>query len=276
MPWSSNATFLTTLRCEGPDGPIEQRAIYKPVRGERPLWDFEPGLHKRERAAYLRDPLARDPAALVPESLPADRIVGSWSSYMALDAEMVERRAARYLLAPENVTLIYSGDTLFAQGAAHPLWIQKTRERIAFIPGFSTFDDRGLRSRDNDLLDDTVARIEQFIFFFSPGDAFLYEAQRPVVDSLASTLRTLLNVGEEEGLLFRIRVYGYASSEGSEALNRILSQQRASYIRDELVQRGIPADRLVPVGTGRVRIGETEFSATVRAANRSVSFGIVL
>jgi uncharacterized repeat protein (TIGR03843 family) len=49
MPWSSNATFLVTMRC----GDIERQAIYKPVRGERPLWDFEPGLHKRERAAYL-------------------------------------------------------------------------------------------------------------------------------------------------------------------------------------------------------------------------------
>ena len=28
-------------------------AIYKPLRGERPLWDFEPGLHRREVAAYL-------------------------------------------------------------------------------------------------------------------------------------------------------------------------------------------------------------------------------
>jgi uncharacterized repeat protein (TIGR03843 family) len=57
MPWSSNATFLTTLRCarvDGDiDGDIEQQAIYKPVRGERPLWDFEPGLHRRERAMYL-------------------------------------------------------------------------------------------------------------------------------------------------------------------------------------------------------------------------------
>jgi uncharacterized repeat protein (TIGR03843 family) len=49
MPWSSNATFLVTLRC----GDAAQQAIYKPVRGERPLWDFEPGLHRRERAAYL-------------------------------------------------------------------------------------------------------------------------------------------------------------------------------------------------------------------------------
>lgn len=52
MPWSSNATFLVTLRCDGPDR-HEQRAIYKPVRGERPLWDFEPGLHRRERAMFL-------------------------------------------------------------------------------------------------------------------------------------------------------------------------------------------------------------------------------
>jgi uncharacterized repeat protein (TIGR03843 family) len=49
MPWSSNATFLVTMRC----GDAVQQAIYKPVRGERSLWDFEPGLHRRERAAYL-------------------------------------------------------------------------------------------------------------------------------------------------------------------------------------------------------------------------------
>jgi uncharacterized repeat protein (TIGR03843 family) len=68
MPWSSNGTFLVTMRCGRPadvptDVPtdvtgtggdvVEQRAIYKPVRGERPLWDFEPGLHRRERAMYL-------------------------------------------------------------------------------------------------------------------------------------------------------------------------------------------------------------------------------
>ncbi len=47
MPWSSNATFLVNVGDSG------AQAIYKPVRGERPLWDFEPGLHRREVAAYL-------------------------------------------------------------------------------------------------------------------------------------------------------------------------------------------------------------------------------
>jgi uncharacterized repeat protein (TIGR03843 family) len=49
MPYSSNATFLVHVEHEGRSHP----AIYKPLRGERPLWDFEPGLHRREVATYL-------------------------------------------------------------------------------------------------------------------------------------------------------------------------------------------------------------------------------
>ena len=54
---SSNAVFF--LEIDGVD-PHDQaqplRAIYKPMRGERPLWDFPDGtLHLREAAAYVVD-----------------------------------------------------------------------------------------------------------------------------------------------------------------------------------------------------------------------------
>jgi uncharacterized repeat protein (TIGR03843 family) len=56
MPWSSNATFLVSLHLAGEAGDTDgTHAIYKPVRGERPLWDFPPGLYKREVAAYVVD-----------------------------------------------------------------------------------------------------------------------------------------------------------------------------------------------------------------------------
>jgi uncharacterized repeat protein (TIGR03843 family) len=48
MPWSSNATFLVTATLDG----AKLRAIYKPHRGERQLWDFPDGLYRREVAAY--------------------------------------------------------------------------------------------------------------------------------------------------------------------------------------------------------------------------------
>jgi uncharacterized repeat protein (TIGR03843 family) len=50
MPWSSNATFLVKLDRGG----AESLAIYKPRKGERPLWDFPRGtLCAREVAAHL-------------------------------------------------------------------------------------------------------------------------------------------------------------------------------------------------------------------------------
>ena len=47
---ASNYTFLASL---GPHPPSGLRAVYKPARGESPLWDFEAGtLYQREVAAY--------------------------------------------------------------------------------------------------------------------------------------------------------------------------------------------------------------------------------
>jgi uncharacterized repeat protein (TIGR03843 family) len=49
VPWSSNYTYLVTLK----HGSRSGVGIYKPQCGERPLWDFETGsLCKREVAAY--------------------------------------------------------------------------------------------------------------------------------------------------------------------------------------------------------------------------------
>jgi uncharacterized repeat protein (TIGR03843 family) len=48
MPYSSNGTYLVTIDTDD----VRCGAIYKPMSGERPLWDFPPGLHKREVAAF--------------------------------------------------------------------------------------------------------------------------------------------------------------------------------------------------------------------------------
>lgn len=50
MPYSSNYTLLTRVEHEG----LQLLGIYKPRRGERPLWDFPRGtLYRREAAAYV-------------------------------------------------------------------------------------------------------------------------------------------------------------------------------------------------------------------------------
>ena len=49
LPWSSNYTFFVTVT----HGELKAAAVYKPCRGERPLWDFPEGtLAMREVAAF--------------------------------------------------------------------------------------------------------------------------------------------------------------------------------------------------------------------------------
>ena len=71
MPWSSNATFLVCLSNESD----QLLAIYKPQRGERPLWDFPRGtLCNREVAA--REVSEALGWAIVPDTVLRDGPVG--------------------------------------------------------------------------------------------------------------------------------------------------------------------------------------------------------
>jgi uncharacterized repeat protein (TIGR03843 family) len=82
MPWSSNGTFLASVSLDG----VVLEAVYKPHRGERPLWDFPDGLFHREVAAYeLSVALGWD---LVPETiLRGDAPLGTGSLQRFVNAD---------------------------------------------------------------------------------------------------------------------------------------------------------------------------------------------
>jgi uncharacterized repeat protein (TIGR03843 family) len=95
MPTSSNATFLVTLTA----GDLRGHAIYKPVRGERPLWDFEPGLHRREVAAYrLSKAMGLD---VVPATVLRDGPAGEGSVQWFVEARFDEHYFTLYAEHPE-------------------------------------------------------------------------------------------------------------------------------------------------------------------------------
>jgi uncharacterized repeat protein (TIGR03843 family) len=85
LPWSSNYTLLTTVRSNGTQG----LAVYKPRRGERPLWDFPRGtLCQREVAAYLLSEALG--WSLVPPTVLRDGPYGIGSVQLFIDADHEE------------------------------------------------------------------------------------------------------------------------------------------------------------------------------------------
>jgi hypothetical protein len=88
--YASNAVFLLELEAEDPATPGQPlRGVYKPARGERPLWDFPRGtLHLREVASYRVD--AALGFGLVPPTVLRDGPAGPGSLQLFVDA--AERR----------------------------------------------------------------------------------------------------------------------------------------------------------------------------------------
>ncbi|MEM7095545.1 MAG: SCO1664 family protein [Actinomycetota bacterium] len=92
MPWSSNTTLLCDVRFEE----HFVQAIYKPHRGERPLWDFPSGLYKREVACYeLAKAVGWD---LVPPTVLIDGPVGMGSIQLFVPCDFT----AHYLTLNEE------------------------------------------------------------------------------------------------------------------------------------------------------------------------------
>jgi uncharacterized repeat protein (TIGR03843 family) len=95
MPWSSNATFLVAVRLDG----VEARAIYKPARGERPLWDFPSGLYRREVAAYeLSEAMG---FGLVPVTVERDGPLGPGSLQWFVEADFKEHYFSLHETRPD-------------------------------------------------------------------------------------------------------------------------------------------------------------------------------
>jgi uncharacterized repeat protein (TIGR03843 family) len=97
LPWSSNGTFLVELGASA-DGDVETgaeaggqggvRAVYKPARGERALWDYPSGLFRRERAVYVVSEALG--WGLVPETVLRDGPLGLGSVQQFVDADFKE------------------------------------------------------------------------------------------------------------------------------------------------------------------------------------------
>lgn len=188
---SSNLTFVVELRA----GAEYAWAIYKPMVGERELWDFKPGLHGRERAAFLLS--AHLGWHLVPPTVvrvDAPAGVGSLQWYIEADAE-------HYL------TLI----------AAHPESHDQLR-RIAVFDLVTNNTDRKsghvlrdadgkLWAIDHGLCFSAEARLRTVIWDFAGeliGDDLLADLA-PLADVVPSEVAELLDEVEVEMLRRRVQ-----------------------------------------------------------------------
>jgi uncharacterized repeat protein (TIGR03843 family) len=191
MPWSSNATFLAEVTLDD----TAALAVYKPLRGERPLWDFPSGLYRREVAAYLlSEALAW---GLVPPTICRDGPLGEGSFQLFVPADF-EQNYFTLRECPEH------------------------RDRLLRICLFDLIANNADRKGGHCLLgeDGTVYAIDNGLTFHQEwklrtviwdfgGDAIpdgiLADVQRLLDAGLPGDLETLLSAEERKAFLARGR-----------------------------------------------------------------------
>ena len=98
--------------------------------------------------------------------------------------------------------------------------------------------------------------------FFDSGKSALKPGARNTLAKIVDQLRVSENA--------RITIEGHTDSVGSEALNQGLSEKRAAAVRDYIVSRGLPADRITTTGLGESSPVATNDTPAGRQQNRRV------
>lgn len=225
----------------------------------------------------LRDPLARDPAAmLAAASLGPEDVVATWRPYHALDPELVLARAKHVLEPPATATLGMRGGVLVAKGAAPHEWIADAKRESRVVPGVTRFEDSELVDTDLRDLDAVGKSIEGRLLLFSPGSAELSSSETAKLTAAAADFSRLPAIAVAAGRSARIEVIGRGDSEGTEDINRPLSRQRAERVLASLRAMGVGSANIETVGVGSAKPLRAEKSEEDKQYNRSVSFRVVL
>ena len=180
----------------------------------------------------LRDPLAKDPSAMVIEAgLEPSSVKAVWSPYYSLDPQFVETRAHSILHSPKTVKLAVEGDTLVATGAASIEWARETRRLATLVPGISLYRDEGLVTTS---ISDLLERVNRTVVRFRSGSSIVEPSERAALGAVSVALRELDQAVSQSGQRVRLEILGSADETGPATLNIQLSKERAEAVRSAL------------------------------------------
>jgi len=176
----------------------------------------------------LRDPLARDPRALVAGAgLSPDAVDGRWAPYLALDPAIVVARARETLQPPDGVALALDGDVLHVTGAPPATWIAESRRRAPFIAGLRAID---VTAAVDAASRPAITAVEASAPLFTRGATRPAPGQDQLLESLAIHLRELDALAAAAGVRFQVAISGHTDADGPDESNVPLSRARAEYV----------------------------------------------
>src|SRR5690606_18843627 len=120
-----------------------------------------------------------------------------------------------------------------------------------------------------ELSEEHEAKLNQYAktILFNSGKSTFQKQTYPVLQAITSILKEYPDS--------KFSIEGHTDSDGSDALNQKLSEDRAGAVKNYLIENGIDASRLSSSGYGESRPIDTNKTAAGKANNRRVEVKLV-
>lgn len=226
----------------------------------------------------LRDPMAADPASLLPAAeLTPDQVTGMWEPYQAFYPTFIAARAARLLELPPSAALRVEEDILYLSGAAPKAWLETAYRQIRFLPAITEMiEEEDFSTLEMQALLTQKELLETLLIDFPIGSTgFDADAQRQV-ETVSGTIIALLSSAAAADYTVHIEITGHTDPTGSEELNQAISRQRADEVLASLIRQGFNPALFTTRGVGAAEIIAEGESEEALALNRRVTFRVIL
>jgi outer membrane protein OmpA-like peptidoglycan-associated protein len=120
-----------------------------------------------------------------------------------------------------------------------------------------------------EMTEEQVKKLNEFAktILFNSGKASFKQTTFAVLQSITSILK--------EYPSSKFSIEGHTDSDGKDAMNQTLSEERASAVKDYLLENGIAKDRLTSKGFGESKPVDSNRTAKGKANNRRVEVSLV-
>jgi len=218
----------------------------------------------------LRDPLAPDPALLLPShNLGPDSVESRWELYQALHPSIVIARARQLLSPPGGVSLELKDGVLLAAGSAPVEWIATAVQVAPFVPGVARFEARPVI---DSALAALAASIEGAMPMFVKGSTAFTAGSEAILGDQMTRLGSLDALGRAARRQFTVELVGEADADGAAESNLPLSQRRAERVLSLLAPQRLEHVALTARGIGSRSAAGPGEDETNKQRNRRVSF----
>lgn len=222
-----------------------------------PAMNFKIDAGSQERFATLvPEPIAVDVVTRGPDGAPLDARLTFTGPVDALPVSVGSDGFETLQLPPGHWEIFASAPGLGVRRATVDLSAGAKVPRILF----------DLETAKVEIGEGSVQILERV--HFDMGKNEVSEAEDAVLTEVANTLLSRPDV-------LRVEIQGHTDTTGGLAFNTQLSIERAQFVREALIAKGVPPERLVARGYGPLRPISDNATDEGRAKNRRVEFAIL-